>query len=54
MTMAVALDGLARSIFICSAKDPEHYPQEKSASVVLDLFLKGGLAKSQGRLASAS
>lgn len=54
MTMAVALDGLARSIFICAAKDPEQYPQEKNARVVLDLFLRGGLAKSEGRLASAS
>lgn len=54
MTMAVALDGLARSIFICSVKDPEQYPQDKSARVVLDLFLRGGLADSDRRLASAS
>ena len=53
-TMAIALDGLARSIFICAAKDPEHYPQDKIAHVVLDLFLRGGLAESKGRLASAS
>jgi AcrR family transcriptional regulator len=53
--LAVALDGLARSLFFCSSKDPKRYPHETIAPTVLDLFLKGGLAnKRKGRLSNAS
>jgi TetR/AcrR family transcriptional regulator len=53
--LAVALDGLARSFFICSSKDPKQYPNETIAPTVLDLFLNGGLAtKRKGRLPNAS
>ena len=54
-SLAVALDGLARSFFICSWKDPKRFPHETIAPTVLDLFLKGGLAtKRKGRLSNAS
>jgi TetR/AcrR family transcriptional regulator len=53
--LAVALDGLARSFFFCSFKDPKRYPHETIAPTVLDLFLKGGLAtRRKGRLSNAS
>jgi AcrR family transcriptional regulator len=53
-SMAVALDGLARAMFLCSAKDPKRYPYQASVPVVLDMFLRGGLAKKKGRLSYAS
>jgi AcrR family transcriptional regulator len=53
--LAVALDGLARSFFLCSLKDPKRYPHERIAPTVLDLFLKGGLAtKRKSRVSNAS
>jgi AcrR family transcriptional regulator len=53
--LAVALDGLARAFFFCSAKDTKRYPHETIVPTVLDLFLKGGLAdRRKGRLPNAS
>jgi len=54
LSMAVALDGLARAFFQRAAKDPKRFHKEAVASSVLDLFLKGGQAPRQGRLPNAS
>jgi AcrR family transcriptional regulator len=53
-SLAIALDGLARSFFLYSLTNPNRYPLETIAPTVLDLFLRGGLAKRKGRLSSAS
>lgn len=54
LAMALALDGLARAFFLNSAKDPKRYPYEASAPIVLDLFLRGGIAEDKDRLSHAS
>ncbi len=53
-SVAVALDGLARAMFLCSVKDAKRYPYETRVPLILDLFLRGGLAKRKGRLPYAS
>jgi AcrR family transcriptional regulator len=54
-SLAIALDGLARSFFLCSSKDPRQYPYETVAPTVLDLFLRGGRApKRKVRISNAS
>jgi hypothetical protein len=53
-SLAVALDGLARAMFLCCAKDPERNSYAANVPVILDLFLRGGLAKRTGRLPYAS
>ncbi len=53
-SLAVALDGLARAMFLCCAKDPERNSYAAHVPVILDLFLRGSLAKRTGRLPYAS
>ena len=53
-SLAVAFDGLARAMFLCCVKDPKKNSYETSVPVILDLFLRGGLAKRTGRLPYAS
>jgi len=48
VSLAVALDGLARAFFARSHFEPERYPYEAYVPQVLGLFLRGGLAEQRG------